>query len=283
MGGSWGKRNSVVRLWPLNCYPVLLIPTAEAQVEKLSTVISGVLSDDSLQSVALGSNITLRCQFSGVPVPGTVTWTVDGRITTEGVDTTSSNHSTLELTNFQRPGIYQCHVTNLYGTASSGIALCETGNTVMFCIPVLHLKLVLLKWGNSSVSLLGCCHVSPVFMTYRDMSWCAHRLSCISYTLSCISCTLSCISCTLSCRMAWYAGVMHMQCVTLQVIKARSCNDMKQSMQRYWGLLAESVANVTPQYSTKHALELTVRGLHLANSKWGWQNHWHLLEPVSLE
>jgi len=126
----------------LNCYPVPLIHTAEAQVEKLSTVISGVLSDDSLQSVALGSNVTLRCQFSGVPIPGTVTWTVDGRITTEGVDTTSSNHSTLELTNFQRPGIYQCHVTNLYGTASSGIALCETGNTVMFGIPVLHLKLV---------------------------------------------------------------------------------------------------------------------------------------------
>ena len=102
-------------------------PTAQAQVDTISTTINSVRSANSLQFVPLGSNLTLQCQFGGVPIPSTVTWTVDGNTTTmEGVRI-AANTSTLEVTDFQRTGIYQCHVNNLYGTASGGVTLCGTG------------------------------------------------------------------------------------------------------------------------------------------------------------
>ena len=105
--------------------------TAEAQVNAISTTINSVRLANSLQPVPLGSNLTLQCQFGGVPIPSMVTWTVDGNATTmEGVRT-AANTSTLEVTDFQRPGVYQCHVTNLYGTASGGVALCSTGGRLV--------------------------------------------------------------------------------------------------------------------------------------------------------
>ena len=104
-----------------------LPPTAQAQVDTLSTTINSVRSANSLQLVPLGSNLTLQCQFGGVPIPSTVTWTVDGNTTTMESVRIAANMSTLEVTDFQRTGIYQCHVTNLYGTASGGVTLCGTG------------------------------------------------------------------------------------------------------------------------------------------------------------
>ena len=102
-------------------------PTAQAQVDTVSTTFNSARSTNTLQLVPLGSNLTLQCQFGGVPIPSTVTWTVDSNTTTmEGVRI-AGNTSTLEVTDFQRTGIYQCHVTNLYGTASGGVTLCGTG------------------------------------------------------------------------------------------------------------------------------------------------------------
>ena len=96
-----------------------------ARVDKLTTKIqNGIESDSSLIPVPSGSDITIKCQFSGVPIPNKVKWTRDGSLVNVGV-VTEGGVSTLSVIGFNTHDVYQCHVENEYGRDTASVYLCS--------------------------------------------------------------------------------------------------------------------------------------------------------------
>ena len=81
-------------------------------------------SESSSQSIPLGGSISLECEFSGIPIPGTVEWTRDGVSVTDGIIQTLSSISNLTVPTVSESGIYQCHVENVHGRDSQTVFLC---------------------------------------------------------------------------------------------------------------------------------------------------------------
>ena len=89
-------------------------------------------SSSSLVPIPTGSNLIIRCYFSGVPAPTRVEWTKDGIPITVGV-VTDGTVSTLTVENLQPRAVYQCHVENIYGTDLSSVFLCpENEGTCLY-------------------------------------------------------------------------------------------------------------------------------------------------------
>ena len=80
-------------------------------------------SDDA--TVQYGSDYELTCKFIGTPSP-TIEWLFNGEAVVEGDYRTDDQVSVLTVKDFQPPdvGVYQCLVSNQYG---SGI-----GSTILY-------------------------------------------------------------------------------------------------------------------------------------------------------
>ena len=106
--------------------------SALAKVTRLVSIVGGFETESSLMSpVPSGADVALKCEYSGVPTPSTVEWTLDGVNVSVGV-VTEGGVSMLTLTGVTSGGVYQCHVRNQYGRDSASVYICleEQGTCV---------------------------------------------------------------------------------------------------------------------------------------------------------
>lgn len=89
---------------------------------ELVTVVNGIETEDSLVPIPNGADVSIRCEYTGVPIPSTVEWTQDGRVVQVGV-VTDEGVSTLSVTS--AGSVYQCHVTNQYGRDTAFVYICS--------------------------------------------------------------------------------------------------------------------------------------------------------------
>lgn len=96
-----------------------------------TTVQNGTETSSNIIPVPSGSDIKIQCHFSGVPIPNTVEWTLNGIRITVGV-VTGMGVSTLRVSDVRSDGVYQCTVGNLYGRDTGSISVCieEQGKSI---------------------------------------------------------------------------------------------------------------------------------------------------------
>ena len=94
-------------------------------VSQLETSFNGMQSFSNFISVPDGTDVTIQCQFSGMPTANVV-WYRDGTMITTGIETNLSIFlSTLSLSDIQTAGVYQCHVSNEFGRDTATLFLCR--------------------------------------------------------------------------------------------------------------------------------------------------------------
>ncbi len=101
----------------------------------VTTVGNGMQTESSLIPIPGGSDVTLQCEYSGVPIPSTVEWTLDGEAVSVGV-VTEGGVSKLNVEGVTSGGVYQCHVGNQYGRDSASVYICleEQGTCTCVCV-----------------------------------------------------------------------------------------------------------------------------------------------------
>ncbi len=92
-------------------------------MSELVTLVNGIETEDSLVPVPSGADVTLRCEYTGIPAPSMVEWTQDGTLVQNGV-VSREGVSTLSLVGVTSGSVYQCHVTNEYGRDTGAVFIC---------------------------------------------------------------------------------------------------------------------------------------------------------------
>lgn len=98
--------------------------------------------EDSLVPIPSGADITIRCRYTGVPIPNQVEWTQDGALIQDSV-VTEEGVSTLTVRGVVSGGVYQCHVTNQYGRDTASIYVCpaEQGGRGFIIVGIINMTL----------------------------------------------------------------------------------------------------------------------------------------------
>ena len=113
--------SSQCAIWFFVC---LFVFSALPEVTRLWTRSgSGIETESSLISVLSGSDVTIQCQFSGVPIPSVIQWTLNGEPVTVGV-VNEGNVSTLSVSGVTSGGVYQCIVESMYGRDFASVYVC---------------------------------------------------------------------------------------------------------------------------------------------------------------